>query len=59
MEKKSKKLMLIGLDGSSWPILDKLIELGIMPTLGKIKTESSWGDSYSGSFPTSGHAGHQ
>ena len=54
MDKKSRKLMLLGLDGSSWNVIDKLIDMGKMPTLARLKKESSWGSMYSGPLPTSG-----
>ncbi len=35
----SKKVLIIGLDGATWEVLDPLIEKGKMPNLARLKTE--------------------
>lgn len=38
-----KKLIVIGLDGASWLVLNRMIKRGITPNLGKLKEKGCWG----------------
>ena len=39
----SKRVMVIGLDGATWDVLDRWIKDGTLPNLGKLRGEGSWG----------------
>jgi len=43
-ENTREKVLVIGLDGVSWNVIDTLIELGLMPSLGELKSNSKWGN---------------
>ncbi|MFH1505723.1 MAG: alkaline phosphatase family protein [archaeon] len=49
---ETKRVIVLGLDGACWDVLDPLIEKGIMPNLKRLKQESSWGDLKSSMPPT-------
>lgn len=40
----TKKLVILGLDGVPWRILNKMIEEGATPNLKRLKDEGSWGE---------------
>jgi tetratricopeptide (TPR) repeat protein len=40
--KSGVKVVLLGLDGADWQILDPLIQAGKVPTLAKLKREGAW-----------------
>lgn len=40
---KGARMIVVGLDGASWRLLDKWIEDGELPTLSWLKTRGSWG----------------
>lgn len=44
MNKSKKKILVIGLDGATFNILNPLMEKGLMPNLKKIKEKGSWGE---------------
>lgn len=43
MMAEHSKLLIIGLDGLNWAIVDRLNEVGSMPTLARLKNEGAWG----------------
>jgi predicted AlkP superfamily phosphohydrolase/phosphomutase len=47
----NKKILVIGLDGVSWNVLNPLIEMGLMPNLKKLKNEGVHGDLKSSNPP--------
>jgi len=38
-----RRLLIIGLDGLNWQLLEPLIEAGIMPNLARMRREGAWG----------------
>jgi len=40
----SNKLLVVGLDGACWNLIDDWIEEGHLPTIAKLKKNGSWGD---------------
>src|SRR5512143_3706775 len=40
---QSKRVMIIGLDGATWDVLDKWIVDGTLPNLARLRGEGSWG----------------
>ena len=42
-ETQRPKVLLVGLDGADWQLLDELMAAGAMPNLAKLKATSSWG----------------
>ena len=36
-------MLLIGLDGADWEIVDRLASAGRLPNLGRLKREGAWG----------------
>jgi predicted AlkP superfamily phosphohydrolase/phosphomutase len=40
---KSKRVMVIGLDGATWDVLDRWILDGTLPNLARLRGEGSWG----------------
>ena len=41
--KPTKRLMIIGLDGATWDVLDRWIKDGTLPNLARLRGEGSWG----------------
>ncbi len=39
----TRRLLILGLDGLSWPLVDPLLEAGVMPHLARLKAEGAWG----------------
>ena len=37
-------VLVIGLDGGSWSVLDPLLQAGLMPNLARLRSEGCWGD---------------
>jgi predicted AlkP superfamily phosphohydrolase/phosphomutase len=44
MQKNKKKLILLGLDGAAFPLLDPYMEEGVMPNLRAIHEQGAWGE---------------
>jgi predicted AlkP superfamily phosphohydrolase/phosphomutase len=44
MTKKSNRVLIIGLDGATWDVLDPWIRDGILPNLARLRRRSSWGE---------------
>jgi predicted AlkP superfamily phosphohydrolase/phosphomutase len=44
MKKASPQLLVIGLDGGSWNLLERYIDRGLMPTLQRLMEKGSFGD---------------
>jgi len=42
--KSRQKVVVIGLDGATWDIIDPMIESGALPTFERLKREGAWGD---------------
>ncbi|MBI5030579.1 MAG: alkaline phosphatase family protein [Chloroflexi bacterium] len=40
---QSKRIMIIGLDGATWDVLDRWIKDGTLPNLARLRGEGSWG----------------
>lgn len=40
---KSKRVMIVGLDGATWDVLDRWIKDGTLPNLARLRGEGSWG----------------
>ena len=40
---QTNRLLLLGLDGLSWPLLEPLLAAGVMPTLAQLRREGAWG----------------
>ncbi len=40
---KANKVIVIGLDGATWDVLDRWIRDGTLPNLAKLRNEGSWG----------------
>ncbi len=43
MNRNQNKLLIIGLDGMDWPLVDRLMEAGVLPNLARLKREGAWG----------------
>lgn len=41
--KNRLRLLILGLDGLNWQLLDPLLEAGVMPHLARLRREGSWG----------------
>ncbi len=41
--RRIRSLLIIGLDGLSWNLLDHLLEAGVMPHLARLRDEGAWG----------------
>jgi len=42
--KKPYRVMVLGLDGVTWELLDPWVKQGLMPNLGKLREDGVWGD---------------
>lgn len=42
-DNNNPKVLLIGLDGATWDVINPLIELGVMPNMARLKMEGAWG----------------
>ncbi|MFB6186828.1 MAG: alkaline phosphatase family protein, partial [Halobacteriaceae archaeon] len=40
----SSKLLVVGLDGADWSLIDNWVDDGILPTIQDIKRNSTWGE---------------
>lgn len=43
MRQNSNRLLIIGLDGLCWPLVERLIEAGTVPNLARLRQEGAWG----------------
>ena len=44
MTKKSNRVLIIGLDGATWDVLDSWIRDGTLPNLARLRRKGSWGE---------------